>query len=87
MANNRGVAQERNEKHPAWNGYHYAGNTSNSSTRIVFDTNINALIHRRTLHFRTGRDFFFLPRLVETNSLELRNIGNSVQYYIVEAGS
>ena len=50
----------------------------NSSTRIVFDTNSNALIHRRTLHFRTGRDFF-LPRLVETNSLELRNIGNSVQ--------
>ena len=23
----RGVAQERNEKHPAWNEYHYAGNS------------------------------------------------------------
>ena len=55
----RGVAQERNEKHPAWNEYHYAGNTSNSSIRIVFDTNINALIHKRTLHFRTGRYLFF----------------------------
>ena len=23
----RGVAQERNEKHSAWNDYYYAGNT------------------------------------------------------------
>ena len=28
----RGVAQERNEKHPVWNEYHYAGN---SAIRII----------------------------------------------------
>ena len=29
----RGVVQERNEKHPAWNEYHYAGNCR---MRVVF---------------------------------------------------
>ena len=48
------VYPERNEKHPAWNEYDYIGN---SRTRIVL---ILTLIHKRKLHFRTGR-YFFLP--------------------------
>ena len=55
----RGVAQERNEKHPAWNEYHYAGNRR---IKIVFGylVRTNTLINKRTLRFRTGRYFFFL---------------------------
>ena len=54
----RGVAQERNEKHPAWNEYHYAGNRR---IKIVFGylVRTNTLINKRTLHFRTGRYLFF----------------------------
>ena len=56
----RGVAQERNEKHPAWNEYHYAGNRR---IKIVFGylvrTINNTLINKRTLHFRPGRYLFF----------------------------
>ena len=53
-----GVAQERNEKHPAWNEYHYAGNRR---IKIVFGylVRTNTLINRRTLHFWTGRYFLF----------------------------
>ena len=54
----RGVAQERNEEHPAWNEYHYAGNRR---IKIVFGylVRTNTLIIKRTLHFRTGRYLFF----------------------------
>ena len=83
----RGVPQERNEKHPAWNEYHYAGNKSRIRIVYLYQVRTNTSLHKRTLHFRTGW-YFFLCLYLETNSLELRNnIGYSVQYYIVEAGS
>ena len=75
----RGVAQERNEKHPAWNEYHYAGNN-----RIMI-----ALI----LKFNTQTDLAFPDRAIlflptwnarsvwGTNFFELRGVGYFVQCF------
>ena len=82
----RGVAQEQNEKHPAWNEYHYAGNRR---IKIVFGylVRTNTLINKRTLHFRTGRYLFFAYTWRQT-LWSYVIFGYFVQYYIiVEAGS
>ena len=80
----RGVAQERNEKQPAWYEYHYAGNRR---IKIVFGYEQIKYINKQTDLAFPDRAVPFFCLYLETNSLELRNIGYFVQYYIVEAGS